>query len=795
MKRTALLLTLPLLLTACPPPPDTGDGGTDAGAQAPGASSITPTTGPVSGGTDVAVFGSNFEDGVKVFFGANEGVAVTRVTKGRITTKTPAATAAGAVDVKVVNADGQQAVLPGAFTYENVQPSTINNAVLENPAEATLTTANPTAQLAVNAFVNVTGVTEGVGAGTGVLAQVGHAPDGTDPSNQTAFTWIDAAYAADVGGELENDRYSADVTVDAPAGVTPVVYALAARFSVDNGQSWVVADRDGSSNGAQAAQLSKVTVGKPKPNWCKLGGTTFGPETTSLRTNQPNGTFYAQVYQQGVTEGVGAGPGITAQFGYGAAGTLIDASGNVQDSAFTWVNATFNVDQGNNDEYLATVPTPAIGTYKYAYRVSLNGGPYLYCDATGPDDGIAEADLGTLTVAQVQIDSCALQFPPSMVIPTGAVTYDIFGRVRAAGVTDVGDAPVNLTAELGYGLATTPEANWTWSAATFNLDVNGTDEFRGSFTAPAPGSYRYAYRFRYGTSGPYTYCDLDGSTTGGFTVAQAGRLAVPTFTDCKLNAVTTTTVSSGSPLQLSAQVFGQGVTTTPGANSGIRAQLGLGDPSTNASVSNLWGWADAPFSADVMMGAQTGWDEYTVTAHPAYSGLRGIAARFSSDNGANWLYCDLNTFGSGGFEQAQQQNITVNSTAGLNFCNTQSPMTVTAGMATTVFGQVYEPGVTEPAGAAPGMTAALGYGPSVEDPGNSSQWVWLPGVFNAGYVGNNDEFMADLPATVLEGMSYAWRYSLNGGPFCFGDTDGNGTSGSFSGERQDGSSNLGRVVP
>jgi hypothetical protein len=357
----------------------------------------------------------------------------------------------------------------------------------------------------------------------------------------------------------------------------------------------------------------------------------------------------------------------------------------------------------------------------------------------------------------------------------------------------VGAAPTGLTSELGYGLAATAEASWTWSAAAFNIDLGGTDEFKGTFVAPAAGSYRYAYRFRYGTTGAFTYCDLDGSTTGGFTVAQAGKLDVPIFTDCKLIAPSQTTVASGGALQLNARVFGQGVTTTAGANSSIKAQIGIGDPATNASSSTLWGWADATYSSDITTGGDTGWDEYRVTSHPAYGGGRGVAARFSSDNGASWLYCDLDGFATRGFEQAQQQAITVTSTDDLNFCNTQFPLTVPTGTMATVYGQVYEPGVTEAPGQGAGISAQLGYGPSVEDPGNSSKWVWVNGVFNV-QAGNNDEYQADLPATVPAGTSYAWRFFRTGSQ-CYGDLDGNDASGSFSGERLDGSGNLGRVVP
>lgn len=800
MKRLALLVPALLVTTACPPT-EVIEGGQDSGAQAPLVSSISPTSGPVAGGTDVAVFGANFEDGVKLFIGETEASSVVRVTKSRLTAKTPPGAAAGAVTVKVVNPDGQEAALANGFMYEAPPVKTISNAYLENPAQTDVTSTNATVQVAVNGVVNVAGVTDAAGAGVGIIAQVGHGAPDADPANQSAFTWIDAAYVADVPSvTFENDRYSGNVTLNAPTGSAPATYSLAARFSVDNGTTWVLADRDGSSNGVTNGQLAKVSVGKPKLNWCKLGGVVTQTEVTNLRTNQTSATLYAQLYHQGVTEASGAGTGITAQLGYGPANALIDASGNVNESAFSWINATFNVDQGNNDEWKATLPTPAVGTYKYAYRVSLNNGPYLYCDADGPDNGFTEAQLGTLNVTAVQIDSCRLQFPGSVVAPSGSQTAEIFGRVTAQGVTDATGAPANLVAEIGYGAATaTDPSTWSWSAATFNIDVDGTtDEYRARITAPAAGSYRYAYRFRYGTTGAYTYCDLDGSTTNGFTIAEAGRLNVPIFTNCKLVAQTATTIASGASVSLEARVYGAGVTTSAGANANIRAQIGVGPSGTSAQSSTLWGWANASYASDISTGGDTGWDRYVAAVNPAYTGSRAVAARFSSDNGQSWLYCDLNSYQTGGFEEAQQQALTVNAHDVFDFCNLQFPTTVTAGQSATVYGRIYEPGVTEAPGAPATVTAQLGYGPSVEDPGVSSAWTWINASWNTqtGTSNNDDEFQATLPATVPAGSSYAYRYYTNlpATSHCYGDLDGS-SSGGFSGERQDSSPNLGRVVP
>jgi hypothetical protein len=62
---------------------------------------------------------------------------------------------------------------------------------------------------------------------------------------------------------------------------------------------------------------------------------------------------------------------------------------------------------GNNDEYQATFTGPATGSYRYAYRVSLDGGAsWTYCDNNQSDAGAGSnpgltfnlEDLGSITI-------------------------------------------------------------------------------------------------------------------------------------------------------------------------------------------------------------------------------------------------------------------------------------------------------------------------------------------------------------------------------------------------------------
>jgi hypothetical protein len=102
------------------------------------------------------------------------------------------------------------------------------------------------------------------------------------------------------------------------------------------------------------------------------------------------------VWIDGVTNQPGATSSLRAQLGFGPEGT--DPASN---SGWTWVDASFNVDAGNNDEFMASMLPEAIGAFDYVYRyTTTNGRDWLYADLDGP---IASGDLpsnpGKLTVS------------------------------------------------------------------------------------------------------------------------------------------------------------------------------------------------------------------------------------------------------------------------------------------------------------------------------------------------------------------------------------------------------------
>ncbi|MCY1078835.1 IPT/TIG domain-containing protein [Archangium lansingense] len=86
-------------------------------APAPTLVGRSPVRGSSNGGTVVTLSGSGFAPGASVTFGGVAAPVVEVASPSSLTATTPAH-AAGRVDITVTNPDGQEATLPGAFTYE-----------------------------------------------------------------------------------------------------------------------------------------------------------------------------------------------------------------------------------------------------------------------------------------------------------------------------------------------------------------------------------------------------------------------------------------------------------------------------------------------------------------------------------------------------------------------------------------------------------------------------------------------------------------------------------------------------
>ncbi len=92
----------------------------------PTLTSVSPTSGPTTGGTTITLTGTNFVSGATVRVGGVAATSVVFSSATRVTARTPAGTA-GARDVQITNPNGQSATRAGAFTYTTSTTPTLTS--------------------------------------------------------------------------------------------------------------------------------------------------------------------------------------------------------------------------------------------------------------------------------------------------------------------------------------------------------------------------------------------------------------------------------------------------------------------------------------------------------------------------------------------------------------------------------------------------------------------------------------------------------------------------------------------
>ncbi|HLX61050.1 MAG TPA: C25 family cysteine peptidase [Planctomycetota bacterium] len=179
---------------------------------APGVSSVSPNTGPSSGGTPITITGVSFRTGASVQIGGQNGMTsvnipaanVTVVNATTITCTIPAAAPAGSAGftmVQVTNSDNTTGGLPGAFEYTVAAPTITSLSPNNAPWNAT-----------TSITINGTGFAPNIGAAGSVKFGTLFA---------TNVQWVSATQiTANVLPAPANISPTVDVTVTNPDGGT-----------------------------------------------------------------------------------------------------------------------------------------------------------------------------------------------------------------------------------------------------------------------------------------------------------------------------------------------------------------------------------------------------------------------------------------------------------------------------------------------------------------------------------------------------------------------------------------------
>lgn len=188
-----------------------------------------------------------------------------------------------------------------------------------------------------------------------------------------------------------------------------------------------------------------------------------------------------------------------------------------------------------NSNVITISGTPTVpGTY--AYSIALIGG----C-------GVVTA-TGSFTVSDI-LDFVNLQSPASGTICQNG-SYNAYGQVYNVGdinTTLPGAAP-GITAQIGYSASNTDPATWTnWSNASFNTQAGNNDEYIGTISGLAAGTYYYAFRYQINGCA-WQYGGLGGAWNGTAT-SNSGVITVTAPPQAGLDG-SVTLCATGSPVNL-----------------------------------------------------------------------------------------------------------------------------------------------------------------------------------------------------------------------------------------------------
>lgn len=528
------------------------------------------------------------------------------------------------------------------------------------------------------------GLTDSAGEGTLIDAWLGYSTTNSDPSG-AGWTWVPATYNTDVGN---NDEYQAALT-----GLTPATYYLAYRYRIGAG-SYVYGDINGIWNSTTDNRI--LTVNSLLVDWCNVQYPTSGTITAGDAYN-----VYAKVYLGGVTNAGSPGAGITAWIGYSTSNTNPNTWTN-------WVPATFNADQGNDDEYVANIGTGLTpGTYYYASRFQRTGSTeYRYGDINGIWDTTADNGVLTVNAATPVVTAASptgtynTAFSYNVVATNAPTSYAVASGTLPTGLglntttglisgtpTQVGTFAVGVTATNGGGTSaaatitiTIGQASQTITFGTLASKVYGDAAFALTATASSGLTVSYSSSNTAVATVSGNTVTIVGAGSATITATQAGdanytaatavnqtlTVAVKNLTitgvvaDDKVQDGTTTATLSGAP-GLSGLVSGDesavSITGTPTATF-ASALPGVGIAVTVTGYS-LAGTKAAHYSVSQPTGLSADITALTVPTATAATAVLpiGFTAKWNAVSGATSYELDVYTK-TGGITEVINQDFT-----------------------------------------------------------------------------------------------------------------------------------------
>ncbi len=392
------------------------------------------------------------------------------------------------------------AALPAAALEAPADPPALNETgapleadacAIRSPAAQSIAAGLPA--LPVRARLHEANLTEDAGPASGVVAQLGLGPAGSDPRTAPGWEYVDAAYSFQAADE---DEYEAALT--APA--VPGAYAYAYRVSLDGGASFTYCDTDGAGS-------DEGLTFEPE----RLGLLTVTPEadTTPPALDLPGEVVAeatgadgaAVAYEASAADAVDGATPVTCAPASGDTfplGTTVvdcsasDAAGNaaggsfavrVRDTTAPALDLPGALTREAAGPYGATVEYPASAADlvdgPVAVRCAPERGTVLPLGRTTVDcsarDRAGNASAGSFDVEVVDTTAPAITTPGDLAV---AATSDAGAEVTFdASASDVVDGPVPVACTPASGTPLPVGATTVSCRATDGRGNEGTAEF------------------------------------------------------------------------------------------------------------------------------------------------------------------------------------------------------------------------------------------------------------------------------------------------------------------------------
>jgi hypothetical protein len=165
----------------------------------PTVTSVTPTSGPTTGGTQITINGTNFAAGATVRVGSTAATGVTLVSATQLRATTPAG-ATGAQSVQVTNPTGTPATLANAFTYVAPAPTVMGVTPTSGPTAGGTTITLSGTNFVSGATVRVGGTAATNVTFTSATQLTARTPAGTAGARDVQVTNPDGQSATRTGG-------------------------------------------------------------------------------------------------------------------------------------------------------------------------------------------------------------------------------------------------------------------------------------------------------------------------------------------------------------------------------------------------------------------------------------------------------------------------------------------------------------------------------------------------------------------------------------------------------------------